>query len=316
MTLDYPIKRGKITNFDDLSEIWNHMFFNELRVAPEEVRVLMSDHPYAPLRDREKMAEIMFETFNITELAIEHESYMANFGTCRSCALVLQIGDGISHTLPIWEGYTMKEAILSVELSGSDITDYLTNSLREIGFPFNTTSEREIVRDMKEKLCYASLDYESEYARVSSGDDYNIIRSYSLPDSSSLRIGKERFMSTEVLFRPSELLHRDVMGIHELLHKSIMNIDIDLRTNLVRNIVLCGGSALIPGLAYRLKYEMLKMYDSNIAPNIIYFPESKYLTWLGGSALSNMSFYKGWVSREKYEEHGPWIFHKKAILQL
>jgi len=311
LNLKYPIEHGVVTNWDDMERVWHHTFFNELRTPADEHPVLLTEAPLNPKQNREKMTQIMFDTFNVPAFYVAIQAVLSLYSSGRTTGMVFDSGDGVTHVVPIYEGYALPHAIQRIDIAGRDITNHLVRLLTERGFSLNNSAEREIVRDVKEKLCFIALDYNEEMAKAKTSPDLE--KQYELPDGSSLTIGNERFRAPEALFQPS-LLGLDIDGADETTYKSIMKCDLDIRRDLYGNVVLSGGTTMYPGIGERLTKELTNRAPPSMKVKVVAPPERKFSVWIGGSILSSLSsFQQMWVSKAEYDEAGASIVHRKCF---
>jgi len=313
MKLNYPIDHGIVNNWDDMEKIWQHTFTSELRVSPEEHPVMLTEAPANPKANREKMTQIMFETFNVPKLYISIQAVLSLYASGRTTGLVVDSGDGVTHTVPIYEGYALPHAVQRLDLAGRDLTQWMMKLLTERDeFRPVTTAEREITRDIKEKLSYVALDYEDEFEKSKTGDVPDLEKTYQLPDGNVITLGNERFRCPEALFQPA-LIGLEQQGIHEASYKTIQECDLDIRKDLYENVVISGGTTMFEGLAERLEKEIQDKAPPTITVEVEASEERKYSVWVGGSILSSLSTFQNmWITRDEYDESGPAIVHKKC----
>lgn len=351
LRLKYPIEHGIVNDWEDMERLWHYTFTKELKTAPEEHPLLVTEAPLNPRANRDHMCQIMFETFNIPCVYVSVQAVLSIYALGRTTGVVLDSGDGVSHVVPVYNGFSLPTAIKRMDLGGRDVTDHLAFLIRQmLGTNLLSSSELDIARQIKEKCCYVSkapqrdekLYSGATYSQIMGGlvaasaasgaltqDGMELFSSYKLPDGHTLQLGLEKFRAPEILFNP-QLIGDELPGIDELLAVSIAKTDLDLRPTLYQNIILSGGTTLLRNFGDRLLQELKNSQNSqsnasiwtnnrNIAKDTkmkikIYAPpERKYTTWIGGSILASLStFRKMWVSQEEYAED-PDCVHRKCM---
>jgi len=316
LTLNCPIEKGivKPRSWDDMEKLWDHTFSNELRVSPEEHSILLTESPMNPKANRAKMTQIMFETFNVPAMYISIQAVLSLYATGRVNGMVLDAGHGVCHAVPIEDGYAFPHAISKLGIAGNDVTDYLMGILKERGYNFTTSSEREIVRDIKEKLAYVAVDFETEMAKVEE-DPETMEANYELPDGQIITVDSERFRCSEVLFQP-DMVGNEGKGIHELACESITQCRRDVHSEMYSNIVLSGGSTMFMNMDERLKREITALAPAMHKVKLVEVPseQREYSAWIGGSIMSGLSsFQEMYVMKDMYEDTGAAIVHRMCF---
>merc|ERR1712223_2331567 len=161
LNLKYPIANGIVSDWEDMEKVWHHTFFNELRVTPSEVHgLLVTEAPRNPKANRERMLTAMFETFEVKNMYVAIQAVMSLYANGRSTGLVVDSGDGVTHTVPVFEGFSVPHAVEKMEIAGRVLTTYLQKLLIEsVAASFTSSAELEIVKQVKEELCFVASKY-------------------------------------------------------------------------------------------------------------------------------------------------------------
>ena len=266
-------------------------------VQPEEHPVALIES-FFNKSNREKMVEIMFETFTTPATYVSSSSVLTLYASCTTTGLSVNCGGGICSVVPFYKGHIIENACFQLKLGGRDLTDYLVNLLMQKGHNFSM----ETACDIKEKLCYVALNQPGATQTVPRA------ASYQLPDRSSLSTrDKCAYMCPELLFQP-QLLGLTSTGIHEMVHNSIMKCNEYLRKDLLADIIVAWGSTMFPGFVERLENELTQLFPSNMRVKVQPVVYTRESSWAGGSILA--ACLMRWISKQEYEETGLSIVHK------
>ena len=307
LNINNPIENGFVNNWDDMEKIWEYIFSNELKIEQSEYNILLTETPINPKENREKMTQIMFEKFNVHGLYIGIEPVLSLYNIGKHTGIIIDLGENITYFAPIFYGCPLPHAVFRINLSGKDLTEYMIKLLTESGNVFSTIAEKEMIKIIKEKLCYVALDFKEELKTI---EPFN----YELPDGKYITVKEQRIQCPEALFQPNLLL-KEVNGIGKTCYNSIQKCNSDIRKDLYNCIALSGGSSMFKGLPERFNKEMIDLSPEikKETINTIAPLERKYASWIGGAILSNISSYSIWITKSEYEESGDLIVHRKCF---
>lgn len=295
-----------MTNFLYISFFVQHTYSKpNLNAKMEDHPVLMTEAPLNPRTNRDKIAEIFFETFRAPAMYFTPSSVLSLYASGRTTGVVLDVGDGVTHAVPVYEGFALPHSVTRSDVAGRDVTRQMQLLLRKSGLTFTTTAEADMIKSLKEEVCYCTPTPTSDETTEKESKT-----NYQLPDGQAVSLSSERYQAPNALFDPF-LFGSEEPGVADVLVSSIMKSDLDLRSKLFSQIVVAGGSTLLPGFGDRLLYEVRSRSPSHTRIRISAPPERLHSAYVGGSILASLATFKSmWVSRAEFEEHGTNVLHR------
>ena len=291
--------------------------YNELRVAPAEHPVILTEQTNTPRAQREDITRIMFESFDVPALYIANKAVLACFASGVTTGLVVDMGANITVT-PVIYGSAVEWASQVLPIGDAELVSRLLTLITEKGYTFTTAAERDMLRDALRTRVYVCSDFQSELLKFQTDEANQVSKPenyYETPDGSVIELGDIRFRSAEILFSPS-LCGIDYPGLDSIVFNTIASIpDLQLRQDLAANIILAGTYSCFPGLDQRLHSQLSLLFPSSLKIKIHQHPSSerRYLAWIGGSILSTLpSFSDMVITKAGYDETGPQIVHRKC----
>jgi len=309
-----PMEHGIVRNWEDMKLLWDYTFNDKLHVDTAGRKILLTEPPMNPLKNRERMCQIMFEEYGFGGVYVAIQAVLTLYAQGLQTGVVIDSGDGVTHIVPVYDGFALPHLTRRLDVAGRDVTRYLIKLLLMRGYAFNRTADFETVRQIKEKLCYMSYDLDLD--KKLSEETTVLVENYTLPDGRIIKVGSERFEAPECMFQP-HLVDVEQPGMAELAFNTIQAAPVDVRTELYKHIVLSGGSSMYPGLPSRLEKEMKQLYLTKVLHGdpdrlnkfkirIEDPPRRKHMVFLGGAVLADIMKDREafWISREEWYEQG------------
>ncbi|TQS36918.1 hypothetical protein Golomagni_02623 [Golovinomyces magnicellulatus] len=325
--LHYPIRHGQVENWDHMERFWSNSLFKYLRVEPEDHYFLLTEPPLNPPENRENTAEIMFESFNCAGLYIAVQAVLALAASWTSSKVsdrsltgtVIDSGDGVTHVIPVAEGYVIGSSIKSIPIAGRDITYFVQSLLRDRGEP---DSSLKTAGEIKEEYCYVCPDIVKEFARFDRDATRFLKHDVTQPGGRKVTVdvGFERFLAPEIFFNPEIYSSDFLTPLPTVVDSVIQSSPIDVRRGLYKNIVLSGGSTLYKDFGRRLQRDIKYSVDARIRASearsggaksggmevqVITHKRQRHGPWFGGSLLGQTPEFRSYChTKAEYDEIG------------
>ncbi|KAI3916830.1 hypothetical protein MKW92_003447 [Papaver armeniacum] len=330
-----PFDRGYLINPDLQKEIWERIFRSLLHIDPTHSTLLLVEPLFNLPSIQRSIDEIVFEDFGFQSLGDE----LLGKG---QCSLVVDCGFSFTHAAPVLQNFTINHGVKRLDLGGKALTNYLKElvSYRSI----NVMDETFIMDDVKEKLCFVSLDVPRDLQIARSRGKDNLFRSsYVLPDGIEHMKGfvkdpdqAKRYLTLEdgLPLETNEDMNRPLSNKEKAEERKKVDLTknefdltnerflvpemifqpADLAVNschphlhpvLYESIILTGGSTLFPRFAQRLERDLRHLIPDNYQVKITTQEDPILGVWRGGSLLaSSPDFESTCVTKSEYEEYG------------
>jgi actin-related protein 3 len=341
-TVENILSHGIIDDWDNIEKYWQRCFFQWMRCDPEEHYVLLTEPPLNPPENREYTAEIMFETFNVPGMYIGVQAVLALIASRLAkdaekilTGTVIDSGDGVTHIIPVVDGYVIGSCIKHIPLAGSDITKFVMELLRNRNEDIPPEDIKMVARKVKEQFSYVAPDMVKEFLKYDEDPERFKIFEGEHPKTKKpykVDIGYERFLGPELFFNPEIYSSQHVSPLPDMIDSTIQLCPIDTRKRLYKNIVLSGGSTMFKDFAKRLERDVNRLckkrfgeQKSKLLSNssidlqetevkVIQHRMQRFAVWFGGSMLGSLpQFYEMAHSKKAYEEFGPSIARNNPV---
>ena len=292
MDFNSPIQRGEVVDWDKFETLLHFLFYSEMKIVPEEISILVTETPLSSKANRMKLAETLFETFNVERIHIANSSMLGLYSYGKTSGLVVDCGFNVTSTVPVYEGYPLPHASTKVNIGGEDLSKSLLEMIKTNLDPaYKGIKGRILADDIKEKLGYLQLTQEEETE--------NEVNEYTLPDGKNIKLNSELYKHCDILFNPGDSGNK---SIKDCVIESLEKCDSNIKSDIKENICLTGGTTLLKNFSEKLKNELSDSSEGS-GFNMSSVPERQFSSWIGGSIVASLdNFQYMWVTKQSYDE--------------
>lgn len=344
--LSSPVSKGRIEHWDDMERFLQQAIFRSLRCVPEDHDFLLTEPPFNTPENRELMAEMMFETFNVNGLYIGVQAVLALYAQAVTeeqyegsspnlTGLVVDSGDGLSHVIPVADGYVITSCIQELQIAGKHVTQFVHDMICDRGEPVPAEQRMDAARQIKEKHAYLCKDVVEEYQKFDQDPRrFKTLQGHfqKTKQDWKIQIGYERFLAPEIFFHPEIFVDGMTTPLPQVVDDCISQCPIDYRRRLYSNVVLSGGSTAFQNFKERLQKDVQHLVDERLQkaelstgrrPQDIEVlvhgskkrAQQRYAAWLGGSLLAQEAIFSKMVkTKREYEEVGPACMRSSPVV--
>ncbi|KAH7916750.1 actin family [Hygrophoropsis aurantiaca] len=350
MEIGNPVRDGLISDYNPVPALMSHALVDVMRTNPSEHPILVTEPAWNTPADRERMAEIMFEEFQVPAFYIANTGVLNAFAAGKGSALVIDVGHSMASITPVVDGFVLRKGLVYsalpklVHAHARHILVGSTQTRRGIDlYPHQLIANKSPVEPSapprftlrEDRMAGTTESWKTWYENREVDEWVQSVagvldqgwneqaaaarqpRQYEFPTGYNTYFGPERYQVGEQFFYHSPQLIASnpnlPKNVPALLSESLRACDPDLRQVLMGNVVLTGGGSLFSGFADRLETELSRNF-----PHVkIHAPgnpiERRYGGWLGGSILASLgTFHQLWISKEEWQEHGKAIVGQRC----
>ena len=304
-TFRSPVLRGQVQSWDGLEAVISTCFSAD-DFDPSGASVLIAEQSLNPKAAREHTAQLLFESLDVGSAYICLAGQLALFASGLTSGVVLESGGGVTHAVPIYDGYPRREGILRAAWGGEDVSGMAASWLGGV-----TDADVDLAtgRALKEQLGAVLPEAGADPAAAGISS-----LPFKLPDGSEVVVdGADRARYGEALFGGA-IQDSLFDPFHTMVSSSVSLLDPEIRAGMYASVVLSGGNSLFPGAADRLRTE-LKAWNGATTPVSVTMPKDPLsAVWQGGSIVTQVGVFKKMcVTKVGYAEFGPNLLHRKCM---